>query len=113
MFPFRLLLVTLLMHLLTSCEHKNINEPVFKCDSSVLLEYNDIKPIVTSKCSYNGCHNGSNNSVPTFLTEQDLKDNIADCKMQLERGAMPPAGSDSITDFDKAKLLCWINNHTN
>lgn len=93
-----------------SCSHTT-PDPVFNCAAVDTLIFDDIKPIIITRCAVNGCHDGSNASIPTLVTEQDLKDNLSDSQFQIERGAMPPTSSAPLTEFEKAKLLCYIIEH--
>jgi hypothetical protein len=111
MFFLRLTLMGFMLFLVFGCEHTNAIEPTFKCDNSNLLTFSAIQPIITLKCAVGGCHDGIRPSIPTLLTEQELKDNVADIKMQIDRGAMPPAESVPLTVIEKAKLACWLSAH--
>jgi hypothetical protein len=100
----------LLSGLFLSCSHNN-PDPVFNCDAVDTLTFEDVKPIVLTKCAVPACHDGSRPNLPILNTEQDFKYNINNCQFQVERGAMPPETGTSLTGFEKAKLLCYISEH--
>lgn len=81
----------------------------FQCSPSVSLSYElDIAPIVSTKCAAAGCHDGSNPAVPTLSNFTQVAGNANDIKFQIGNEAMPPSSSTPLTDSEKAKILCWI-----
>lgn len=98
---------------LGSCTYRKEPAPIFICATSSKLTLADVQPILQRNCSNSGCHDGSKPSIPTLITQQEIKNNSADCAFQIDRGAMPPATSLALSDFDKSKLLCWLNSGAN
>jgi hypothetical protein len=102
--------VTIILLALTACvnDHIVVADAPFECDSASPPEFNDILPIMESKCATAGCHNADNNYIPHLTTKEQVTANRGDCKSQIENAVMPPPGY-TLTESEKEKILCWLN----
>lgn len=72
----------------------------------------DIKRIVDAKCAISGCHDG-NSGVVNLLEYGPLKAKAEEGKIKnyvLELNIMPPASAGQLTENEKKKLQCWLDN---
>ncbi|MBS1774289.1 MAG: hypothetical protein JST82_15640 [Bacteroidetes bacterium] len=107
MFKKLLFLITIA---LVSCKQHEVEPPAptQPCNAS----YNtDIKPLITTKCAISGCH-GSNGlaNLADYATLKERADNGNIKKYVFTLQMMPPSGATQLTDNEKAKLQCWLDN---
>ena len=72
----------------------------------------DIAPIINAKCALSGCH-VSGSSFGDFTVYEELKqraDNGRIKKNVFELKTMPPSTQTQLTDTEKEKLQCWLDN---
>jgi uncharacterized membrane protein len=93
-----------------SCEKE---EPAPPEPAGCVAKYSaDIAPIVTTKCAISGCH-VSGSSFGDFTVYAELKqraDNGRIRKNVFELNTMPPSTQTQLTDAEKDKLKCWLDN---
>lgn len=93
-----------------ACKHKEIipNVALQPCSAS----YNtDIKPLVNNKCAISNCHgsNGlANLSDYTILKARADNGNVKKYVYTLQM--MPPSNATQLTDDEKSKLQCWLDD---
>ena len=97
----------------TSCykDREELLYPKFDCSKKQSTYSGDISGIISSKCT--ACHNpnGSASGDP-ISTYQDAFDHAQEIADDCINGVnpMPPVGSPQLTDDEKAKLKCWLDN---
>ncbi len=72
----------------------------------------DIKPIVVTKCAIYGCH-ADGSTLPNLNNYAVLKtwaDNGIIRKNIFELKIMPPANATPLTNIEKKKIKCWLDN---
>jgi uncharacterized membrane protein len=93
----------------TACSFDKAEVPVveFPCDS---MSYSaNIAPLMASAC--NSCHVPLGGGTGDFSDYPDLKlaaDNGSLKQAVFTQKSMPPAGSPGITDEERSKIKCWI-----
>lgn len=88
------------------------------CDSLNATYDGDVKAIINSTCSYDGCHNSTNPSIPDYSTYSGLQPNLNADKFGLrvlDNKTMPPStvpdGSPSeLTSAQLELLQCWADD---
>jgi hypothetical protein len=72
----------------------------------------DIKPILTTKCAINGCHNGS--QAPNLSSYANIKGNATLIKSRVTSKLMPPSNSPagSLSQDQINQITCWVNDGT-
>jgi uncharacterized membrane protein len=82
-------------------------------DKGCVSTYNaTVAPIINARCGVSGCHNGSSSLVDLTVYE-NLKARIDNGLVQtnvFELKLMPPASSTQLTEDEKAKIKCWMDN---
>lgn len=71
-----------------------------------------IKPIIAAKCSIQACHD-ANSTVAKFTIDSVVKSKADAGKIQsrvFELKIMPPPKYPQLTDEEKNKLKCWLDN---
>ena len=72
----------------------------------------DIAAIISSRCALSGCHvEGS--AFGNFTEYNELKvrvDNGRIAQFVFELKIMPPASAEKLTDAEKDKLKCWLDD---
>lgn len=106
----KLLTIFLFSLLLTSCTfEKSIPLPA-GCSTTIYYA-TDIKPFIDSKCVT--CHS----NVPSYMNGGDFssfslfKEKVVEGKVAdrvFNRKDMAPIGYEQLTEVEKAKLKCWI-----
>lgn len=72
----------------------------------------DINPVVAHTCAHAGCHSAGS-TVADLTQYAELKkraDNGVLRKNVLELGIMPPTGHAPLTEQEKEKIKCWLDN---
>jgi hypothetical protein len=95
------------MLVILSC--KKTTTETAKCSGSYS---SDIKPIANSKCALKDCH-GSGSSLGDFTQYAELKlraDSGWIRRNVFELKIMPPASAVPLTEDEKQKLKCWLDN---
>ena len=93
----------------TACSFDKGDVPVveFPCDS---MSYSaDIAPIMSTAC--NSCHTPGGTGTGDFSMYPDLKtaaDNGTLKRDVFTLKSMPPAGSPGISDEERSKIKCWV-----
>lgn len=67
---------------------------------------NQIRPIIDTNCQISNCH-GSNGSIPTFLTYNNVKDNALGIKFRTAAKTMPPTGA--LPDSEIQLISDWVD----
>jgi hypothetical protein len=67
---------------------------------------NQIRPIIDANCQISGCH-GSNGSIPTFATYNDVKANALGIKFRTAGATMPPTGA--LPDNEIELIANWVD----
>jgi mono/diheme cytochrome c family protein len=67
---------------------------------------NEIRPIFDANCQKSGCH-GSNSSIPTFATYEDVKAKASSIKARTSAKSMPPAGP--LSDSNIKLIADWVD----
>jgi len=67
---------------------------------------NEIRPIIDTNCQKSGCH-GSNSSIPTFATYDDVKAKASSIKARTSAKSMPPAGP--LSDSNIKLIADWVD----
>jgi len=110
---FSFTLVAAVSLVATSCykDREELLYPKFDCSKKQSTYSGDISAIFTSKCIT--CHRAGGDadgySISNYQEVFDYRSSIqSDC---LEGGnQMPKPGSPQLTDDEKAKLKCWLDN---
>ncbi|AYB33874.1 hypothetical protein [Chryseolinea soli] len=66
---------------------------------------NDIKPIIETKCSVSGCHDGTRPDLRVFA---NAKANAKNMKLKTQDRSMPKEGS--LTDAEIQLIACWVDD---
>ena len=72
----------------------------------------DIAPVITAKCALPGCH-VAGSSFGDFSAYAELKQRADNGRIQrnvFELKKMPPSTQAQLTDEEKDKLKCWLDN---
>jgi hypothetical protein len=72
----------------------------------------DILSIINNKCAISNCHN-TGSALGDFTTYAGVKaraDNGRIRRNVFELKIMPPASAIPLTDFEKEKIKCWLDN---
>lgn len=103
-----LLGLLMLVFIPIACEHES-TEDDDDCENVTVTYYDDIVPILESKCNNAGCHNYES-TYGDFTTYQGIQVVAANetLEEQIESGAMPVGGT--LTEDQKQHILCWIEN---
>lgn len=72
----------------------------------VIFYANQIRPIIDGNCQISGCH-GSNSSIPSWATYNDVKAKADRVKVRTGDKSMPRGGS--ITDEEIALIADWVD----
>jgi uncharacterized membrane protein len=93
-----------------SCKHEKI-EPVATAQPCTATYTADIKPLVNNKCAVTNCH-GSNGlaNLADYPILKARADNGNVKKYVFTIQMMPPSGATQLTDDEKTKLQCWLDN---
>jgi hypothetical protein len=67
---------------------------------------NQIRPVINANCQISGCH-GSNSSIPTFATYDDVKANAQGIKFRTSGKTMPPSGP--LPDSEIELIANWVD----
>ncbi len=67
---------------------------------------NQIEPIIDANCQVSGCH-GSNSSIPSFGTYEEVKTNANGIKFRTSAKTMPPTGP--LSDEDIQLIAYWVD----
>ena len=68
----------------------------------------EIKNIIDTNCAVSGCHNGSQS--PNLSTLSSVQNNKANVKTRTSNGSMPPSGRTPLSDEQKKKIACWVDD---
>jgi len=106
----------ILLALCFGCDSDELPEPTLDiCDSLMLntLTYdNEIRPIIATKCTNDGCH-GAGSSDGDYTDFQgmllDLDNGRIHDEVLLDR-TMPQTGSEDLTDEERNMIQCWLGN---
>lgn len=82
------------------------------CDTIQAKFSTDVQQIISSKCSYTGCHSAGSGAGSTVLTDyagisakaSRIKDRA------VVQKSMPPSGTAALSDAEIIKLKCWIES---
>lgn len=94
--------------LITGCEKTKPEPTPPACVASYT---NDIKPIINTKCAIPDCH-GNNGlaNLADYTVLKTMADNVKVRKYVFELKLMPPSAKTQLTDTEKEKLSCWLDN---
>lgn len=105
------LLYSIVISVIASCTFEKVTPLPEGCTTTTYFTV-DIKPILDAKCVT--CHN----STPSYMNGGDFS-TFDLFKAKVEDGSvtdrvfnkrdMAPVGFDQLTEAEKAKLRCWIN----
>ena len=95
---------------LVSCKHEKI-QPNTTTQPCTVAYAADIKPIVNNKCAISNCH-GSNGlaNLADYAILKARADNGNVKKYVFTIKMMPPSGAAALTEDEKTKLQCWLDN---
>ena len=68
----------------------------------------NIQPIIANSCAVNGCHDGSNSSLPNFSSLSVVQANASMIKSRTQSGNMPKTGSLTQNQIDL--IACWVDD---
>ena len=68
----------------------------------------DIQPIISNSCAINGCHDGSNSSLPNFNSLSVVQANASMIKSRTQSRNMPKTGSLTQNQIDL--IACWVDD---
>lgn len=68
----------------------------------------DILPIMANSCAVNGCHDGSNSTLPNFDNFIEVQVNASMIKSRTQSGNMPKTGSLTQNQIDL--IACWVDD---
>lgn len=69
---------------------------------------NQVSSIIQTNCAISGC---LGNMQPPLLTSfSAIQANAANIKTRTGNGSMPPAGKTPLTDDEKQKIACWVDD---
>lgn len=84
-----------------------------EADTSSVCSYSTIiSPIINTKCAIPNCHNAAS-SLADFSTYEGLKQRADNGRIRtnvFDLKIMPPASAVQLTDDEKEKLKCWLDN---
>jgi uncharacterized membrane protein len=72
----------------------------------------DIKPVINAKCAVPGCHD-ANSTVAKFTIDSIVKNRADIGRIRghvFELKIMPPQAAPQLTEEEKFKLKCWLDN---
>ncbi len=69
---------------------------------------NDIKPILDTKCTFAGCHNGDNGASRNWTVFDNVKNNAANIKKRTADKTMPKDGT--LTEEQINLIGCWVDD---
>lgn len=68
-----------------------------------------ISSIMSNSCAVSGCHNGDT-GLPDFRDLSVIQDKAGLIKTKTGNGTMPPQGSGSLTQEQKDRIACWVDD---
>ena len=68
----------------------------------------DILPIMANSCAINGCHDGSNSTLPNFNNLIEVQANASMIKSRTQSRNMPKTGSLTQNQIDL--IACWVDD---
>jgi hypothetical protein len=68
----------------------------------------DILPIMANSCAINGCHDGSNSTLPNFNNLIEVQANASMIKSRTQSRNMPKTGS--LTQDQIDLIACWVDD---
>ena len=68
----------------------------------------DIQPIMSNSCAINGCHDGSNSSLPNFNNLSVVQANASMIRSRTQSRNMPKTGSLTQNQIDL--IACWVDD---
>lgn len=93
-----------------SCQHEASPPPE---PAGCTAKYaTDITTIINAKCALQGCH-VSGSSFGNFIIYSELKKRVDNGRLQknvFDLKIMPPSTQTQLTDDEKDKLKCWLDN---
>lgn len=114
--PLFCVALPILLSLPFGCASDELPKPSLDfCDSlsfTMLTYDNEIKPIIDTKCTNDGCH-GSGSFDGDFTNYEgmllDLENGRINEEVIIDR-TMPQVGSAELTDEERDMLQCWLGN---
>ncbi|HET6244728.1 MAG: hypothetical protein H0V01_02745 [Bacteroidetes bacterium] len=102
--------LSLVLFFTESCSKKKTEDTKFDCTLENYSYNSDIKPIINSRCSINGCHNSGspNGDYTTYLGVKTKVDNGSLRERVVTKKDMPSGSPLSAEDI--AKFECWITS---
>lgn len=104
-------IILLIPTFIISCSKDDAEPDDDKVDCSTVMQatYTDeIKSIIDGTCSIEGCHNGSNSSLPSLTNYDEVFARRSGIRNQVESKNMPPAGALSQELINL--IACWVEN---
>lgn len=74
------------------------------------LELGDIRPIITTSCAIQNCHNGDRANLPNFSIDDNIVSNASAIKTRTGNESMPPAGQPDLTTEQIQQIACWVDD---
>jgi len=68
----------------------------------------DVQPIMANSCAINGCHDGSNSTLPNFNNFIEVQANASMIKSRTQSRNMPKTGSLTQNQIDL--IACWVDD---
>jgi uncharacterized membrane protein len=98
--------MTCLLIILASCKYDTVP---FDCSAVSATFTADVQPLISSKCSYSGCH-ASNNpaagiALETYTQISAYKNSVRNTV--IVNKSMPPSGP--LPAAEMSKIQCWID----
>lgn len=101
----------LLLIVLPACKKEQAT-PVSTGTQKCATYTGDIASIIENKCAISGCHNAGSH-LGDFTTYGEVKERADNGRIRqnvFELKIMPPASAEKLTDAEKEKLQCWLDD---
>lgn len=109
----RLLINTVFVGMLAfspACTYENELEKYGIRDCTEVTFFQNIKPLITTKCAISGCHL-DNSGLPDFSQNAIIQSKAAGIKSRTASGNMPPSGSGiTLTQQEIDDISCWVDD---
>lgn len=89
-----------------ACTYDTLPESQVICTDQISWSAH-IKPIIETKCTLEGCHNGSS-GLPNFYQFENIKQRASLVKELTTARIMPRTGS--LTQAQIDSIACWVDN---
>lgn len=90
-----------------ACTYDTLPESEVTCTDQILYSAH-IKPIIETKCTLDGCHNGTGAGLPNFYEFENLQERAQLVKQLTSSREMPRVGRLTRAQIDS--IACWVDN---